>query len=85
MDYSSLVLKMFYLCIRITQFYDILSFSIFISILYETLYETICAVFRQIKRLFRTGNIGDDADVKFGGKIRLQASLTHFFPNFSPF
>lgn len=53
--YLSLVIKMFYLCIRITQFYDILSFSIFISILYETLYETICAVFRQIKRLFRIG------------------------------
>lgn len=49
--YLSLVIKMFYLSFRISQFYDILSFSIFISILYET----ICAVFRQIKRLFRIG------------------------------
>ena len=54
-DYSSLVFKMFYLCVRISQFYGILSFSIFISILYETLYETICDGFRQIKRLFRIG------------------------------
>lgn len=53
--YLSLVLKMFYLCVRIFQFYDILSCSIFISILYKTLHEIICAVFRQIKRLFRIG------------------------------
>ena len=50
-DYSSLVFKMFYLRVRISQFYGILSFLFFISMLYETLYETICDGFRQIKRL----------------------------------
>ena len=50
-DYSFLVFKMFYLRVRISQFYGILLFPFFCKIFYET----ICDGFRQIKRFLCIG------------------------------